>query len=340
MLLCTKTIASLAFVLARFAHSLPDGFASSDVSPRSNSGGLSDIVTWDANSFFVRGERIFLWSGEFHPFRLNSPGLWLDVFQKIKALGYSAVSFYLDWALLEGEPGHFRAQGIFNPGPFMEAAGRAGIYLIARPGPYINAEVSGGGLPGWLARIEGVLRSADSAYLEPALEYERNVARLIEPYLVSNGGPVILYQIENEYSLAGSSIEDILNAGPDQYNGLSRQYMADLQDAVRNEGIVIPMDHNDAFPRGLWASGQGEGAVDIYANDDYPFSYGSSCIKPTFVDHWGGQRLISSQARILTIGRQVLFHSLPSIVHDMSSSPRAIRSVSQNFKAATHRAGE
>jgi beta-galactosidase GanA len=83
----------------------------------------------------VNGERLFVFSGEFHPYRLPVPGLWLDVFQKIKALGFNAVSFYVHWALLEGEPGVFRADGVFAFEPFFDAAKEAGIYLIARPGP-------------------------------------------------------------------------------------------------------------------------------------------------------------------------------------------------------------
>jgi hypothetical protein len=57
--------------------------------------------------------------------------LWLDVFQKIKALGYNAVSFYVDWALVEGKQGDFTAEGVFAWEPFFEAAQKAGIYLIA-----------------------------------------------------------------------------------------------------------------------------------------------------------------------------------------------------------------
>lgn len=45
-----------------------------------------------------------------------------------------------DWALLEGKPGTFLAEGIFALKPFFEAATQAGIYLLARPGPYVNAE--------------------------------------------------------------------------------------------------------------------------------------------------------------------------------------------------------
>lgn len=63
--------------------------------------------------------------------RLPVPGLWLDVFQKIKALGYNGVSFYVDWALLEGQEGVFLSEGIFDLNPFFDAATQAGIYLLA-----------------------------------------------------------------------------------------------------------------------------------------------------------------------------------------------------------------
>ena len=92
---------------------------------------LQNIVTWDKHSIFVHGERVLFFSGEYHPFRLPVPSLWLDVFQKIKALGYSGVSFYVDWALLEGKQGNFTAEGVFALEPFFQAASDAGIYLLA-----------------------------------------------------------------------------------------------------------------------------------------------------------------------------------------------------------------
>lgn len=126
---------------------------------------IQDFVTWDAHSLFIRGERAMMFSGEFHPFRLPVPSLYLDVFEKIKAMGFNMVSFYVDWALLEGKQGEFRADGIFDLDPFFDAAKTAGIYLLARPGPYINAEVSGGGFPGYLQRLKGVLRSSAPDFL-------------------------------------------------------------------------------------------------------------------------------------------------------------------------------
>lgn len=132
---------------------------------------LQEFVTWDEHSLFIRGERAMMFSGEIHPFRLPVPSLYLDVFQKVKALGFNMVSFYVDWALLEGKQGEFRDEGIFDLEPFLDAAKKAGIYLLARPGPYINAEVSGGGYPGWLQRIKGILRSEAKDYLDATDKY-------------------------------------------------------------------------------------------------------------------------------------------------------------------------
>lgn len=147
---------------------------------------LQDIVTWDEDSLYIHGERVVIFSGEVHPFRLPVPSLYLDVFQKIKALGFNMVSFYIDWALLEGKPGHFRADGIFDLEPFFDAATQAGIYLLARPGPYINAEASGGGFPGWLARVKGILRTNATDYLDATDKLVEPILSLVCNFLANN----------------------------------------------------------------------------------------------------------------------------------------------------------
>ncbi|KAI9871392.1 MAG: hypothetical protein M1830_002959 [Pleopsidium flavum] len=226
---------------------------------------LQNLVTWDAHSVFVRGERIMLYNGEFHPFRLPVPSLWLDIFQKIKALGFSGVSFYVDWALLEGKQGNFAAEGIFALEPFFAAASEAGIYLVARPGPYINAEVSGGGFPGWLQRYRAVLRTPD--YLPEADNYVRNIGRIIAKAQITNGGPVILVQPENEYTFA--------TAGTVFPNAA---YFQAVEDQLRATGIVVPFVSNDAGPLGLFAPGNGTGEVQIYGHDSYPLGF--DCANP------------------------------------------------------------
>jgi beta-galactosidase GanA len=254
-------------------------------------------VTWDEHSLFVHGERVFIYSGEFHPYRyvllaaispselfavphngkginlltlsrLPVPDLWLDVFQKIKALGYNGVSFYVDWALLEGKPGVYRAEGVFSLEPFYEAAQKAGIYLIARPGPYINAEVSGGGFPGWLQRVNGTLRTRAEDYLKATDNYVANIGKSIAGAQITNGGPIILVQPENEYTGATTAVPEFPDA----------VYMQYVEDQLRNAGIVVPLISNDASPKGHNAPGQ-PAAVDIYGHDGYPLGF--DCANPT-----------------------------------------------------------
>lgn len=54
--------------------------------------GKTTEVTWDKYSLSVKGERVYVFSGEFHYQRLPVPELWLDVFQKLRANGFNAIS--------------------------------------------------------------------------------------------------------------------------------------------------------------------------------------------------------------------------------------------------------
>jgi len=88
-LLCLYTIRALA-----------TQNADSGQNPLSPSQHEKNPVTWDEHSLFVYGERLLILSGEFHPWRLPVPGLWLDVFQKMNAAGFNAVSFYVLWVCI------------------------------------------------------------------------------------------------------------------------------------------------------------------------------------------------------------------------------------------------
>ncbi|KAF6809495.1 glycoside hydrolase family 35 protein [Colletotrichum sojae] len=222
---------------------------------------LQDVVTWDEHSLFIRGERVMVLSGEIHPFRIPVPSLYLDLFQKVKALGLNTVSFYVDWALLEGKAGGFSADGIFDLQPFFDAATKAGVYLIARPGPYINAEVSGGGFPGWLTRLRARLRTSAPEFLTATDNYMARICEIIAKAQITNGGPVILFQPENEYT----NFER--GRSPDG------EYFQYVIDQARKAGIVVPLISNDARPEGHNVPGTGIGAADIYGHDGYPLGF-------------------------------------------------------------------
>lgn len=106
---------------------------------RRNSTGLTDAVTWDSHSLFIHGQRVYILSAEFHPWRLpGNPDLWADVFQKIKANGFNAVSFYVNWALHYPTPTTNDGLGDFQEGTyrdmqrFIDEGKKAGLWLIAR----------------------------------------------------------------------------------------------------------------------------------------------------------------------------------------------------------------
>lgn len=256
-------------------------------------------------------------SGEFHPFRLPVTGLWLDVFQKIKAMGYSGVSFYVDWALLEGKPGDFRAEGIFALEPFFEAASEAGIYLLARPGPYINAEASGGGFPGWLQRVEGVLRTNATSYEDATNNYAKNVGEIIAAAQITNGGPIILMQPENEYTSAESWIPF-----PNYY------YLKFVEDQFRDAGVIVPFMVNDASPQGIAAPGTGIAAADIYGHDGYPLGFDCElCLERLL-------RVCTNyiQVQILQTGQVVV--CLPTITSTILNRVPQLPMQSRSFKVA------
>lgn len=57
------------------------------------SNGGTTAVQWDNRSLIVQGRRTFVWSGEFHFWRLPVPDLWRDILQKFKAAGFNTVRF-------------------------------------------------------------------------------------------------------------------------------------------------------------------------------------------------------------------------------------------------------
>lgn len=162
----------------------------------------------------------------------------------------------------------YRADGVFALEPFFEAAQTAGIYLIARPGPYINAEVSGGGFPGWLQRINGTLRTRAEDYLKATDLYAASVGKTIAAAQITNGGPIILVQPENEYTGATAAVPEFPDA----------VYMQYVEDQLRNAGIIVPLISNDASPSGHNAPGK-PAPVDIYGHDGYPVGF--DCANPT-----------------------------------------------------------
>ncbi len=223
-------------------------------------------VSWDEHSMMVDGRRIVVWSGEVHPFRLPSPSLWRDVIQKMKAVGFNGIAFYFDWGYHSPEPGVYDFAGIRNVERAIEIAEEEGMYIIARTGPYVNAELTGGGYPGWMFRSRAEARTDDPAYLAAADEWMTQINAIIARHQISDGGGnIIAYQLENELG---------------KVEPKHVRQMDHLAKKARADGITVPFFHNaagrlpDWAPKNSTAPWANSGPTDIYAFDGYP---GGSC---------------------------------------------------------------
>ncbi len=222
-------------------------------------------IHWDSHSLTIDGRRILLYSGEFHYWRLPSPGQWEDRLEKMKAAGLNAVSIYFDWQYHSPAPGVYDFTGIRDINRLLDITDKLGLYVLARVGPYMNAEADAGGLPGWLLtkavfprsqNWNGSIAEPDYSplYTQYSKEWLDHLLPIIAKHQVTTGGSVLMVQLENEY---------------DQTTG-SAQYMQDLIQITHDNGIVVPIFHNDFYFRGDWSK-----VVDLYAFDSYP--YGFSC---------------------------------------------------------------
>jgi beta-galactosidase GanA len=229
-----------------------DADAASDVPRREPRQPLQ--VTYDRYSLMVGGKRVWLWSGEFHYFRLPNPELWREQLEKFKAIGFEAVSLYFSWAYHSPAPGVYDFTGVRDLDRLLQIADEVGLYVIARPGPYINAELDSGGFPGWLNTQAGQARTQADDYQAAWTEWFSKVNAIIARHQVTNGGgSVVLYQLENEYF------------------GDDAAYMEELKAAVRAQGITVPTFHNDVGRKLRWATGKG--APDLYGTDNYPVGF-------------------------------------------------------------------
>lgn len=223
-------------------------------------------VSWDQYSLKIDGKRVVVWSGEIHPFRLPNPALWRDVMQKMKALGFNGVAFYFDWGYHSPAPGVYDFSGIRNVERALQIAKEEGLYIIARTGPYINSELTGGGYPGWMFRNRGEARTDDPVYLAAVDEWMTQVNAIIARHQVTDGGGnVIAYQLENELG---------------KVEPKHVRQMEHLARKARRDGITVPFFHNaagrlpDWTPKDSSAAWANPGPIDIYAFDGYP---GGSC---------------------------------------------------------------
>lgn len=177
------------------------------------------------NDFLLDGQRFQIRCGEIHAPRVPAE-YWEHRLKMAKAMGLNTVCAYLFWNMHEPQPGQFDWSGQADAARFCRMAKDQGLWVILRPGPYACAEWEMGGFPWWLLRHEDIrLRTRDARYLEAAKRYLREAGRVLAPLQITQGGPILMVQVENEYGFFGKDAA----------------YMGELRQTLLDAGFAMPL---------------------------------------------------------------------------------------------------
>lgn len=179
--------------------------------------------------FLLDQKPVKILSGAIHYFRIV-PEYWEDCFYNLKAMGFNTVETYIPWNLHEPEEGVFdfsRGKDIVR---FVRLAQEMGLMVILRPTPFICAEWEFGGLPAWLLRYKDMkVRTNTPLFLEKVDAYYRELFSRIKDLQVTQGGPVIMLQVENEYGSFGND----------------KDYLRAIRDIMVRYGAEVPLFTSD-----------------------------------------------------------------------------------------------
>lgn len=185
--------------------------------------------TIEKDGFRLNGEPFRIIAGAIHYFRVPAE-YWRDRLIKLKACGFNTVETYVAWNMHEMAEGEFDYEGMLDIEKFLDIAAELGLYAIVRPGPYICSEWDFGGLPWWLLKNDELqLRCMEKNYLAAVDRFFDDFIPRIAKHQITNGGNIIMVQVENEYGSYGDDSE----------------YIRYLAKGMRDRGIDVPFFTSD-----------------------------------------------------------------------------------------------
>ncbi|KAK8970516.1 hypothetical protein KSP40_PGU008579 [Platanthera guangdongensis] len=158
-------------------------------------------VSYDRKAVIINGNRRILISGSIH-YPRSTPEMWPDLIQKAKDGGLDVIQTYVFWNGHEPSPGQYYFGGRYDLVQFIKLVKQAGLYVHLRIGPYVCAEWNFGGFPVWLKYVSGISFRTDNGPFKAAMQkFTEKIVSMMkaEGLFESQGGPIILSQIENEF---------------------------------------------------------------------------------------------------------------------------------------------
>ncbi|KAI9122961.1 hypothetical protein K1719_005850 [Acacia pycnantha] len=162
---------------------------------------VSASVGYDHKAIVINGQRRILISGSIH-YPRSTPDMWPGLIQKAKDGGVDVIQTYVFWNGHEPSPGKYYFEDRFDLVKFIKLVKQAGLYVHLRIGPYVCAEWNLGGFPVWLKYVPGISFRTDNGPFKAAMQkFTQKIVSMMkaEGLFQTQGGPIILSQIENEY---------------------------------------------------------------------------------------------------------------------------------------------
>ncbi|SKC42659.1 beta-galactosidase [Krasilnikoviella flava] len=159
--------------------------------------GTPDAVEVTSRYLERAGRPWFPVTGEVHYSRIPRER-WSEVLGHARAGGLDSVATYVFWQAHEPAPGDFRWDGNLDLRAFVELAGRHGLDVVVRMGPWGHGEARYGGFPDWLVARGLATRTNDPAYLELVRAFSAQTIAQLDGLTHVEGGPVVGAQMDNE----------------------------------------------------------------------------------------------------------------------------------------------
>ena len=216
-------------------------------------------ISVDRTGITIGGERKIILCASLFYFRVPE-GSWDSRMATIRGAGYNCIDVYFPWNFHETAKDEWDFEsGMRDVERFLSLAEKHGLYVMARPGPYICSEWDAGGMPAYLFGEDIAIRQNDPAFLERVEGWYSRILPIIAGHQLGNGGSVVLLQIENELDFF--MCDDVPG------------YIGALADSAKRHGITVPVFAcaGQADVDGAW--GEVDGVIpslNLYLNSTLP----------------------------------------------------------------------
>ena len=215
----------------------------------------------------MRLRKLLIQAGEFHYFRTR-PEHWPHRLGLLKQAGFNSVAAYIPWLWHQPTEGVSDFDGSSHPmrnlAGFLDLAAEMGLWIIARPGPYIMAETINEGIPPWVftnypqvafiaqdEKAQNIVSYLHPDFLSCVKAWYKAIFAVLTPRQITHGGRIIMVQLDNEMGMP-HWVRSMFDVNPDtlarfaahlqnRYGSqLSNRYPTDNLPEFLREAILHP----------------------------------------------------------------------------------------------------